>query len=497
MKALLALVPLLAGCAAVPEARVHPFAPELDAAIEQAIAKLPAVPGLAVSVYTRDGNYIRAFGVTDVNTGERATPDTAFYIASSTKPLTALALALLDARGKIDLDAALADVAPDAHFPSAVQPDKVTLRHLLTHTSGIENNPIAFRVAFSGEHTAEKLWSLLASSKPNPRAPLGKFAYTNVGYNIATILTDRRPGVPWQILLDREIFGPAGMTRSSARISTATAAAWSIARPHAWSPKSGRSERIELEKVDDTMHSAGGVIMSAHDAARWLELMSEDGRIGGKQVLPANVVRSTRVPYADLDEAEDGFTRQHYGFGWYVGTYRDDVMLQQFGGFPGARAHVSYLPDRHVGVAVFINDSSVSAPVVDLVAKFIYDRLAGRADARAELDSAVGKLATEGPAKMSATLAERAGRQWKLSQPLAHYAGRYESAELGTMELTVMSDTLQARIGSLRAVGVPTTDVDAIRLEFAPLQGETARFLFEGTDRPAALMFGGLRLTRR
>src|SRR5689334_3591588 len=157
MKAQFALAFLLSGCAVTPQPRTQPFAPEFDAAIEQAVANLPAVPGLAVAVYSRDGIYTRGFGVTDANARERATPDTAFYIASSTKPLTALALALLDARGTIDLDAALSDVAPDAHFPAEVQPDKVTLRNLLTHTSGIENNPIGLRFAFSGDHTPEKL----------------------------------------------------------------------------------------------------------------------------------------------------------------------------------------------------------------------------------------------------------------------------------------------------------------------------------------------------
>ena len=211
------------------------------------------------------------------------------------------------------------------------------------------------------------MWSLLASSKVNERAPLGTFRYTNTGYNIATLLTDRKTGVNWQSLLTREIFNPAGMTHSSA--SMVGAARWTLARPHGYSLDTQRSERIPLEKTDKTMQSAGGVVMSAHDAARWLELLAEDGRLQGRQVIPAAALQAARAPVATVNEKRDDFTRESYGLGWYIGHYRDDVMLHAFGSFAGARSHVSYLPDRRVGVAVFANDSTVSAVVVDLVAK--------------------------------------------------------------------------------------------------------------------------------
>jgi CubicO group peptidase (beta-lactamase class C family) len=497
MRVLLAILPLLAGCAAAPAVRESSHAAELDRAIASAISTLPAVPGLAVAVYSREGGYVRAFGVTDVTTRAPATTDTAFYIASSTKPLTALALAALDARGELDLDATLVAYAPDANFPAAVQPDKVTFRDLLSHRSGIENNPIAFRVAFGGEHDPALLWSLLASSKANSRAPLGTFSYTNVGYNIATLLTDRKLGVRWQELLDREVFRPVGMTHASTSMSKARAAGWSIALPHSWSPDTGRSERIYLEKTDQTMQSAGGVIMSARDAQRWLEVMVEDGRIGGKQVIPAALIQSTREPLADLDENNDGFTRKHYGLGWYLGDYRDEVVLHHFGGFPGARAHVSYLPERHVGVAVFINDSSVSGSMIDLVAKLIYDQVLGRTDAREVFDAAVAKLAIDGPARFMAARKERAGRPWTLSRPQSAYAGEYFSAEMGTMKVTVVGTDISARIGLLNAVATPHTDRDAIRVEFAPGQGEAVRFEMRDGAQPAALNFGGIRFIRQ
>src|SRR5688500_6780825 len=78
------------------------LAPEIDAAVERAMA-LDLSPGLGVAVYSRQGVYARGFGLADVDTRERASAETAFFIASSTKSLTALALACLQGRGKLNL----------------------------------------------------------------------------------------------------------------------------------------------------------------------------------------------------------------------------------------------------------------------------------------------------------------------------------------------------------------------------------------------------------
>ncbi len=334
--------------------------------------RLGAVPGLAVAVYMRDGAYVRGFGVTDVETGERADADTSFYIASSTKPLTALALAALHERGEIDLDESLPSYAPDAPFPDTVRPDDVTFRHLLSHTGGVANGPLGFRLAFTGQHDAQTLWRLLASCTPNEDAPLGEFDYTNDGYDIATVLSDRVLGVTWQDLLAREIFSPAGMVRSTAIMSHAQSAGWSIAKPHRIDAE-GRMRRIYLEKTDRTMQSAGDVIMSANDALRWLELMIERGCIGRRHVAPAGVIETTRAPLADVGETFAEYAREQYGLGWYLSRYRDERLFHHFGGFAGARAHVSYMLDRGVGVAAFVNDDTASFAFVDAIANYVYD----------------------------------------------------------------------------------------------------------------------------
>ncbi len=489
----------LAACASTTPARSRDFAlaSDIDAAVARGMAQLGLVPGLSVAVYTREGAYARGFGVADIDTGERADADTAFYIASSTKPLTALALAALDGRGELDLDSTLAGYAPDAPFPESVRAGDVRLRDMLAHTSGIDNAPLGFRVAFTGQHDPETLWRLLSASTPNEDAPLGTFDYTNVGYNIATVLTDRRQGIAWQDLLQREVFSPAGMTRSSARMSLATANGWRVAKPHGMDAD-GRMQRIYLEKTDQTMQSAGGVIMSANDALRWLELMIEDGRVGGRQVAPAAAIRSTRAPIASVNASFGEYAREHYGLGWYAGRYRDEPMVHHFGGFAGFRAHVSYLPERGVGVAAFVNDDTASFTLVDAIASYVYDLTGGRDDAATRYDEALAGLVRrrdEGIQRSQADRANRAGREWQLTRPKPAYAGAYENPEWGRVEIAATETELAMRYGVLHAVAEPFTRPDSIRVELVPGMGIPVLFTGEG-PAPDALLFRNQRFAR-
>jgi CubicO group peptidase (beta-lactamase class C family) len=468
------------------------LASDLDSAIARAMA-MNASPGLAVAVYSRDGVYASGFGVTDIDTGERATADTAFYVASSTKSLTALALSILHQRGDFNLDETLAAYAPDAPFPEAVRPREVRFRDLLSHTGGIENVPIGYRVAFTGQHDPETLWRLLAASKPNLQAPLGHFKYTNIGYNIATVLTDRRLGRRWQDLLHREIFKPAGMTRTTAVMSRAKAAHWSIAKPHGLS-SSGRVERIYLEKTDQTMQSAGGVIMSANDAVRWLEFLVEGGRIAGRQVVSATALQPTMTPLAQVGARFAEYAREQYGLGWYVGSYRGERMLHDFGSFAGFRAHVSFLPDRGIGVAAFVNDETVAFPLVDVLANYIYDSTGGREDAATRFEAGLASVNLNRN-MLQEQAASRAAHPWLLSRPRAAYAGVFESKEMGRLEVAVEGDAIQVRFGILHALAEPFTLPESLRVELAPGSGSVLAFDREGAI-PDSILLDGQRFVR-
>jgi len=489
-------IALMASNAAVAAQRSLSFADELDELIDFAMRRLGSLPGLSVAVASADGFYVQASGVTDIATSERVITDTAFYIASSTKPLTALALATLAARGELDLDVTLAAIAPDAQWPSEINADQVTFRHLLTHSSGIANDGISFRLAYSGEHDPALLWQLLRSSSANTQAPLGAFRYTNTGYNLATILTDRHIGIAWQDLLQREVFRPAGMTRSTARASVAKAGGWSVARPHLSLPDG--TSRIYLEKEDRTMQSAGGVVMSANDALCWLQLMLQYGVVNGRQAVDARAVALTHIPVVDVIGSPGSYGRRAYALGWYHGLYRDELLLHHFGSFPGARSHVSFLPSRQIGVAAFANNSGTVSEITDALANFVYDRSAGRKSAKQTFLSEVERLVARRDEQLSQMLSDkkdRAGRTTTLGRPHRTYEGVYENAQFGKIRIDNRSTDLNVAIGLLHAISEPGASAETIRVELLPGSGQTIRFNDAGTS-PTSLVYQGKTFVR-
>jgi CubicO group peptidase (beta-lactamase class C family) len=443
------------------------------------------VPGVAVVVVQRGGPaFTRGYGVRDVNTREPVTPQTGFYIASSTKSFTGTLAALLDQRGVIDLDAPLSRYLPELRMNPPLSADSITLRALLTHTSGIRNEPVVFRTAFSGVHDDAMLVRLLAQSTPIPRA----YRYDNLGYVVAGLAMERATGREWQDLLRDEIFRPLGMMHTTARVSEARAAGWPLAAPHLTGPDS--VVRITLEKQDNTMHAAGGILTTPEDLVRWLRAQLDEGRVDGRQVIPGGVVREAHTPTAMHTDTFYRYVRTGYGLGWQTAEYEGERMIQHFGGFEGWRAHVSFLPDRGIGVAVLINDGSpIGGPAPDVIATYAYDLLLGRPGVNAKYAAERARMeqnAAEMRQRIRADQARRAARPPTPEERKPFFAGTYENEQMGTLEIRVRENReLWATLGNLSARLDPFTRPDALRLEFLPGSGEVMQFFFRDDRTPA------------
>jgi len=462
------------------------IASEIDEIVETAMRDLDVIPGFALAIYTPEGTYMRGFGVTDIETGEAVSADTAFYIASTTKAFTGLAMNVLHHRGELNLDMSIADFAPELQFAKAVTADAIKLRDLLTHTHGIDNQPLVFRSAFSGQHTPDGNWALLETDTTrNKDAPLGRFQYTNAGYNILTVLTDRQLNLEWQDLLAREIFSPAGMEHTSARMSDAITDGWFVAKPHQAGafPEGdgfvGRVARLTTEKNDSNMQSAGGMIMSANDAARWLELLVEDGKIDGRQIIPVDAIQGARAELVSVDSEGGGYTRDYYGLGWYIGAYKGDTIISHGGGFAGYSTRISYMPERKIGVASFANESTLGAQLPVIINNYVYDRLTGRANARKTVEERISRLRTSADRLLEGVIQERrrrAAREWALTQPFENYAGTYVNQTWGDIEFFANANGLSWQAGQLKGDTEPFPQTDTARIELIPGNGTVAGF---------------------
>lgn len=473
------------------------FRADADAFIRRAMDRVGVVPGLSIAVVDGEDVLMTAgYGVADLASGAPVDADTRFYIASSTKSFTALAVAATAARGDIDLEEPVSAWS-DVPATQGALFSRVSLTDLLSHRSGLDNSPMSFRAAMSGEHTPEAMRDLVAATVLREDTSHGTFRYSNAGYNLATTLLEARDGRDWRVLVRDEVLRPIGMNDTTGWMSEARTGGV-VAAGHLGYGTDG-PVRSPLQKVDATMQSAGGLVSTADDMARWLEIQINDGVLDGRRVFPAGLVTSTHRPLATNGATFGPYVRDSYGLGWQIGRYGDDVLIHHFGNFAGSRAHVSFMPERRLGVAVMVNEDVVAGGLADLVANYVYDWHAGRPDLETTYDAALTAFVAErdrGQASIARQTAERALRPWRLARPLPAYAGTYVNPTLGTVRIVERDGALVVTTGVMEAAAEPFTRPESIRVELAPLQGQVMQFAAEG-ETPDSLVFLGETFRRR
>lgn len=466
-------------------------AKDIDAFARKALARVGAVPGLSMAVVKGSDVVLTAgYGVTDLRTGKPVDADTAFYIASATKAFTALAIAATAERGTFGLDAPLKTWIGDSPLPPNLAAS-TSLNDLLSHRSGLENEPIAFRAAYSGAHTPRIMRDLLSETRRERSN--GDFRYANTGYNLATTLIEDRFGRDWRALVETEVLQPAGMRHTTARIDRARRT-MSVAVGH--TPASdGRMAASPLQKTDATMQSAGGLVSTARDMARWLRIQLNDGVLDGRRAFPPGLVASTHRSLVAQQTTFGPYRREGYGLGWQIGRYDEAVLIHHFGNFAGSRAHVSFMPERGTGVAVMANEDAMAGELVDLVANYAYDRLAGRPDLEARYDGELTAL-TQRLSKrregLAASRSQRAARPWSLQQPNKAYAGAYHNPAMGRLDIAEKNGRMIVKAGLMTSTAEAGADPESVRVELIPLTGQIIRF-----EAPGRLVYDGQTYVRQ
>lgn len=455
-----------------------PLAEELDPLVDE-LFDLGLTPGLGIAV-VRDGEvvYLRGFGYADVDAGRPVVPEeTLFYIASTSKSFTGLSTALLAHEGAIELDAPLSRYIPELEFESPeLSADEITIRELLAMTDGTgQYGPFIFRTAYSGEFTDAKLIELLARTEP---ANEGTFAYRNQPYNILGMVIERATGMSWKEVFEREIADPLGLAHTSPWMSRVDRS--DVAMPYAVT--SDGFERRPLTKNDANMHAAGGHVTTVLDMARWIEAFLGHGEVDGERVFPAEVVDAASSVQAPQDRDFSLFHRHGWGHGWDIGTYDDETLVHRFGGYTGARSHVSFMPEHGIGVVALVNEPALGGRLADGVAATIYDRLLGREDAEETWRGRVEE-ARAGAAEIRRDVAEgletRAARQRPMPLPLSAYAGSYVSDVVGTITVRETGDGLDVAAGLVHAPAeVFDAERQALRVELTG-GGTVIQFIVE------------------
>jgi len=318
-----------------------------------------AVPGASVLVL-RDGVPVfrRAYGLADLEQHVAATPATNYRLASMTKQFTAAAVLALTDDGRLSLTDPVRKWLPS--LPPAT--DGITIRHLLTHTSGLIDYEDLIPPATTQQvHEADVL-RLLESQNRLYFAPGTSYRYSNTGYSLLALIVARASGENFASFLRTRIFLPLGMRDSiayEAGVSDVTHRAFGYSYEHsAW--------RRTDQSVTSAVLGDGGVYSSIDDLAKW------DAALYDERLLSA---RSLALAFTPATATDDPAVR--YGFGWRI----SGETLWHSGETVGFRNVIVRYPRRHFSVIVLTNrDAPEPYPLALAIAKlYLPDADAGRA----------------------------------------------------------------------------------------------------------------------
>lgn len=297
----------------------------------------PGMPGASV-VVIRDGAVVadRSWGLADVEAGVAASRATNYRLASLSKQFTATAIALLVRDGRLRFDTPIGEVLPD--LPAYAR--SVTVRHLLTHTSGLWD----YEDFVPGSQTVQAkdrdVPALLARVDSTYFAPGSAHRYSNSGYALLALIVERISGQRYADFLRDRIFAPLGMPGTVAHeagISTV------IRRAFGHSIHGGRVVRTDQSSTSAVLGD-GGIYSSIDDMIRW------------DRALDAG----TLLTRAELDamwtpaRLTDG-TVTRYGFGWFTERENGSLRLSHHGETSGFTNFILKYPERRLTVLVLTN----------------------------------------------------------------------------------------------------------------------------------------------
>lgn len=253
--------------------------------------------GIVTLIATKDQTvHLGAVGKSDLAKDRKLRTDDIFWIASMSKPVTAVCIGILKDEGKLAFDDSLAKYLPEfRNLP-------VTLRQVMTHTSGL------------GELTNREPHLTLAETSQRVAAlplrfePGSKWAYSTAGIDVLGRVVEAAGGMPFDQFLQKRVLDPLAMKDTSFWIAPEKEARW--AHPYRWNAQAGKLEETSIPYLYKTTVTdrgrpplgGAGLFSTAEDIARFYQMMLNQGTLADKRVLrPETVAEMTRKQTGELD----------------------------------------------------------------------------------------------------------------------------------------------------------------------------------------------------
>jgi CubicO group peptidase (beta-lactamase class C family) len=395
-------------------------------------AKALGVVGAQLAIFDGKEVYQVATGFANLERGQQVTTDTLFQIGSTTKVFNAAMIMTLVDEGKLDLDRPVKTWLGDVRFAEPSANDRITLRQLLSMSSGLDNGP--YTQYGRGDDALTRYVTALAE------VPM-----------IAGLVAERAVGKSWETLLAEKVLGPLGLEQAANFPEDL------LFHPVAlgYAKRGDSPTLLRVWGLSRSMAPAGGTFCaSAGDLVHFARMFLDGGRnADGKQVLSANAVRTMHTPQVKLPNR---VTAQQWCTGPYWKQWGGETIFGHSGTNTSGSSMLLWIPAKNLAIATIANVPNQGYPLADRVFDTVFPEMFGIAKPKAPT------AATVTPVKVD----------------LRRFVGRFE-AYGSVLEFTASGGRLMARLTNSRSNAPP------LESEMIPL-GED-RFL------PADPAMGGNR----
>jgi CubicO group peptidase (beta-lactamase class C family) len=304
-------------------------------------------PGVAIGIVLENKlTYSFGVGTANVETGLSVVPDMLFRLGSTTKMMTATAVARLAAEGKLNL------TDPVGKHVHGLDPaiGALTIHQILSHTSGLKDEAVMY-----GRHDDSALGDEIRQWKRDWlfTKPGAIYSYSNPGFWLAGLVVESVTGKPYADAMEELVFKPIGMTFTTLRPTMAMTHA--LSQGH----DTVKGQTVVLRPLADNTANwpAGSIFSNLADLAQLTVALMNAGEAAGKMGISKEVVKSLTTPHADIPGA-----RAKYGYGLEIETLGAGPAWRHAGSRAGYGSFIGMLPKQHIAVILLTNRTGENLP---------------------------------------------------------------------------------------------------------------------------------------
>lgn len=317
--------------------------------------------------------FSKSYGYANIDKSIPLTEKTVFQSASISKTFTAVAILQLIEQKKLYLNDQLIDFFPNLPYPD------ITIKHLLTHTSGLyPYNPL-FKKSWNKDSIAtnEDIIMMYENTKPEQFFTAGtEFSYSNVGYVFLSSIVEQISGVSFEDYLEKNVFAPTEMNNSQVYTLLSEFEIQEFAQEHILDPISGTyTNPLKLDYHKEVFYLNGKVgddkvATTLNDLWKW------NRSLFNYQILPKEILEMAFR--SQISEIDDSLRHSpfDYGLGFQLGkTEHFGKVIYHNGGEPGIRSRFLYYPDHDLSLIIYANaHSEYLNKIRDIIVAIMFDR---------------------------------------------------------------------------------------------------------------------------